>query len=90
MRFQLVVWLITLDWPDEEPLRHDERVELQRRLADAGLDTNGVDGILGTATLRAVRTFQLRNGLRADGHPGAELLRFMRTSSRDTGASERC
>jgi membrane-bound lytic murein transglycosylase B len=77
-------------WPHEEPLSHDERVELQQRLADAGLDTNGIDGILGTATLRAVRTFQLRNGLRADGHPGAELLRFMRTNSRDTGASERC
>ena len=46
-------------WPaDERALARAEREELQRRLAARGLDTGGVDGILGNLTRAAVRSYQ--------------------------------
>ncbi|WP_372893348.1 lytic murein transglycosylase [Rhodosalinus sp.] len=47
---------------------------LQRKLADAGHDVGGIDGILGAKTRAAVRAAQARLGLTPDGWPTPALL----------------
>ena len=49
-------------WPDVVPLTRQERIELQQLLVARGYDTGGVDGILGRASRKAIRAFQLRRG----------------------------
>lgn len=69
-------------WPtDDPPLGRAEREELQRRLTALGLDAGGVDGIIGAQTRRAVRAWQRRQGLAADGYAGFDLLRRVREAS---------
>jgi membrane-bound lytic murein transglycosylase B len=66
-------------WPrGERLLSRDERMEFQRRLAAAGFDPGGVDGVLGRQTRAATRAFQKNRGLIADGYPDAELLAALR------------
>lgn len=66
-------------WPrDQRPLTRDEREELQRLLTAKGFDTQGVDGILGANTRDALRSYQRRKGLPADGHPTPEILTALR------------
>lgn len=71
-------------WPDEIALTRQERIELQQLLNNFGLDTNGLDGIFGPGTQQATQAFQRQHGLIADGHPTAELLRFVRNQTRAT------
>ncbi len=47
---------------------------MQRALAAAGHDPGASDGILGPATRRALRAFQMDSGLVADGYPGPDTL----------------
>jgi membrane-bound lytic murein transglycosylase B len=62
-------------WPREErQLGRSERIELQRLLAQNGLEPGAADGIIGANTRKAVRAFQLQLGWPADGHPTQELL----------------
>ena len=65
-------------WPDIPPLSRHERIELQQLLVDQGYDTGGVDGILGRASRQAIRSYQLRHGLRADGFHSLEVLDHLR------------
>jgi membrane-bound lytic murein transglycosylase B len=66
-------------WPrGERLLSRDERMDFQRRLAAAGFDPGGVDGVLGRQTRAATRAFQKNRGLIADGYPDAELLAALR------------
>ncbi len=68
-------------WPrGERLLSRDERMDFQRRLAAAGFDPGGVDGVLGRQTRAATRAFQKSRGLLADGYPDAELLTALRQS----------
>jgi membrane-bound lytic murein transglycosylase B len=70
-------------WPADEPmLDKDQRVELQRRLAALGLYAGEADGRLGSLTRDAVRNFQLRRGLVADGYANLAVLRELRLASR--------
>ena len=64
--------------PGERGLTRAERVELQRRLTDAGFGTGGADGKIGPATRRAIRGYQARAGLPQDGHAGVALLQRLR------------
>ena len=67
-------------WPPGDlPLSRDQRVEMQEILQSLGFDVGGVDGILGTKTRDAVRTFQKARGMPADGHPSHTLLNRMRS-----------
>ena len=50
--------------------RGDEVKALQRALRRLGLSPGEVDGIYGSRTLRAVKRFQRRHGLAADGVVG--------------------
>ncbi|ROS00965.1 membrane-bound lytic murein transglycosylase B [Sinobacterium caligoides] len=42
---------------------------LQRKLTTKGFDTNGIDGVMGPGTRKAVRNYQASVGLIADGFP---------------------
>ncbi len=56
-----------------------ELQELQRRLTALGFDTGGTDGRVGSATMRAVRAFQKKAGLKpADGYAGLKVLTRLR------------
>lgn len=66
-------------WPeDDRPLGRTEREELQRLLTAKGYDTNGVDGIIGGNTRKALRAWQLARGIPADGYPTVSLLAQLR------------
>jgi membrane-bound lytic murein transglycosylase B len=69
-------------WPaNDRGLSRADREELQRRLSSLGLDTGGVDGILGSGTRTAIRTYQKSKTLPEDGHPSASLLERLRADS---------
>ena len=51
--------------------------ELQRRLKDWGYYNGAVDGIYGKGTVEAVKAFQKKNGLTADGVAGIETYRAL-------------
>ena len=48
--------------------------QIQTKLRDWGYYTGSVDGVYGSATEKAVRYFQSRNGLTADGKAGPKTL----------------
>lgn len=68
-------------WPTGEPvLGKDEREELQKRLLALGLYQGETDGKLGSKTRDAVRQFQLKRGLTADGYANPALLKELRAA----------
>jgi len=70
---------IIAPWPrDLHPLTLDDRIDLQRRLTQAGFDTGGADGRIGPRTQSAVRAFQTSVGLVADGFASSEILHRLR------------
>ncbi|PRY24177.1 membrane-bound lytic murein transglycosylase B [Aliiruegeria haliotis] len=70
---------LTTAWPrHERPLSLNDRRELQQRLSAAGFDTGGVDGLTGPNTRSAIRNYQRREGLPADGFASAALLDRLR------------
>jgi hypothetical protein len=63
----------------ERPLSLDEIREVQRRLTQSGFDTGGTDGRVGGDTMRAVRAFQRKAGIKpADGYAGLKVLKRLR------------
>jgi lytic murein transglycosylase len=66
-------------WPrHERVLTRDERAELQQLLAQRGFDIGTPDGNLGPKTRAAIRDFQARSGLIADGFPSTTVLARLR------------
>jgi membrane-bound lytic murein transglycosylase B len=71
--------LIIRDWPkDEVPLKRSERMELQNLLSQNNFAVGNADGIIGTATRKAIRAAQLSFGWPADGYPTLQLLETLR------------
>lgn len=71
---------VLADWPRDDPqLGRSERIELQERLAAHGYEPGSADGIIGANTRKAVRAYQQRLGLPADGYPDHSLLNRLRT-----------
>jgi lytic murein transglycosylase len=67
------------DWPtNERMLGKEERVEVQKRLAALGFYQGETDGKHGSRTRSAVREFQLKRGLTADGYANLALLEQLR------------
>jgi lytic murein transglycosylase len=65
----------------ERRLKLAELQEIQQRLTALGYDTQGVDGRVGSDTMKAVRAFQQKVGLSpADGYPGLKVLARLRQS----------
>lgn len=74
---------LAVAWPVAmRALDRAERQELQQLLAKQGLQPGEVDGLIGGQTKAAVRAFQIRHGLPADGHPDADLLERLRRAAR--------
>jgi membrane-bound lytic murein transglycosylase B len=67
------------DWPRPSgSLNVEEKLELQQRLQKIGLYIGEVDGHLGPATEKAIRSYQKYAGLAVDGLPSQNLLRTLR------------
>lgn len=59
-------------------LSREELREVQMRLTNMGLDTRGIDGLMGPNTASAIRAFQKSQGAFADGFPGICVLDRLR------------
>ena len=67
-------------WPvNERPLTAQELVELQQHLAKAGYYEGAIDGKIGPASRAAIRAYQSRAGMVADGFAGLQLLETLRS-----------
>jgi membrane-bound lytic murein transglycosylase B len=67
-------------WPtDEIHLSLEQRTEFQRLLIAHGLMTGEPDGVIGPATLEAVKTYQRSKGLWVDGFPSLTLLKALQS-----------
>ena len=55
--------------------------ELQTRLKELGYYTRTIDGVYGSGTYKAIKTFQERNGLTVDGVAGTATLKLLNSSS---------
>lgn len=66
-------------WPTDDPgLGRDERRQLQTLLLARGHDIGSADGMIGTATRRAIQSEQQRLGwTNADGRAGQRILRTL-------------
>lgn len=63
----------------ERTLTLPELQEIQRRLTALGFDTGGADGRVGQDTMRAVRAFQRKAGIKPDdGYAGLKVLARLR------------
>jgi lytic murein transglycosylase len=65
----------------ERALTLAEVQEMQVRLTRAGFDTGGTDGRVGNDTMQAVRDYQTKVGLPADGYGGLNVLARLRQGS---------
>lgn len=65
----------------DRPLSRKEIEEIQSRLSALGFSTGTPDGVPGPRTRKAIRAYQRRAGMPADGYPSAELLRRLRQAS---------
>lgn len=71
------------NWPkNDRMLNRNERIELQTRLNQLGFDSGNPDGIIGVNSRQAVRSFQQKYSLPADGYPNAALLESLRKVSK--------
>ena len=50
---------------------------IQNKLIALGFDVGKADGYVGSKTKRAVKAYQLKYGLKADGHVGSELYEHL-------------
>jgi membrane-bound lytic murein transglycosylase B len=69
-------------WSDQErALAREERRELQQHLARRGFYNGKIDGKIGPKSRMAIRAFQSRSGMVADGFAGSSLLSRLRQGS---------
>ncbi|WP_455482203.1 lytic murein transglycosylase [Bartonella sp. B35(2025)] len=67
------------DWKRPfQPLTFKERKELQSRLATLGYYKGKIDGKIGTASKKAIKSFQLHHNLEENGYPSYEVLFLLR------------
>ena len=59
----------------------EDVVRVQNRLKELGYYTKSVDGVYGLGSMAAVKAFQQRNGLQADGLAGRETFRVLFSNS---------
>lgn len=67
--------------------RGNEVRQIQKKLKELGYYKGSVDGIYGTGTQKAVRSFQKNCGITADGIAGPKTLRYLGLSSSSSGSS---
>ena len=54
---------------------------MQSRLQRLGLYSDDIDGLLGPRTRNAIRDFQVRAGVVADGYPSPDTMTRLRAAS---------
>ncbi len=62
----------------------EEVIQIQTKLKNGGYYTGAIDGIYGTGTFQAVKKFQQKNGITADGVAGSKTLAALGISSGKT------
>ncbi len=62
-------------WPDLQPLNRLQMTQLQTCLTEKGFDAGKADGLIGPDTIAAIRSYQRKAGLPADGYPGMTLFK---------------
>ncbi|MBQ3136366.1 MAG: spore cortex-lytic enzyme [Clostridia bacterium] len=67
--------------------RGNEVRQIQKKLKELGYYKGSVDGIYGTGTQKAVRSFQKNCGITADGIAGPKTLKYMGLSSSGSGST---
>lgn len=67
--------------------RGNEVRQIQKKLRELGYYKGSVDGIYGTATQKAVKSFQKNCGITADGIAGPKTLKYLGLSSASSGSS---
>ena len=67
--------------------RGEEVRTIQTKLKRWGYYSDGIDGIYGTKTMNAVKYFQRKNGLTADGIAGTQTLKAMGIYSSSSSSS---
>ncbi len=67
--------------------RGDEVKQIQTKLKNWGYYSGSVDGIYGSGTLSAVKSFQRKNGLTVDGIAGTKTLQAMGIFSSSSSSS---
>ncbi len=72
---------VSRPWPNEEPISRDQAFGLQRGLAALGYDPNGIDGVIGSGTRRALRQYQAARGLIADGYVTTAVIARVRAEA---------
>lgn len=75
-----LVWRGPLLTPQvkETPLSRGQTLKIQARLNAMGYDVGKPDGIAGSRTRKAIKSFQKEKGIPADGHPNMELLNLLK------------
>ena len=68
-------------WPTgDKPLSTQQAMDLQRNLQRMGFDVGKIDGKFGDQATSAIRAYQKRAGIVADGYPSHALLQQMRAA----------
>ena len=67
--------------------RGNEVRQIQKKLRELGYYKGSVDGMYGTGTQKAVKSFQKNCGLTADGIAGPKTLKYLGLSSSSAGSS---
>ncbi len=70
--------LVTPPPVDDKPMSRAQSMELQSLLTARGFDTGGADGVVGPKTRRAIRAYQISEGLPPDSYPSLNLLERIR------------
>ncbi len=66
-------------WPRKFlPLNEQETMEVQRRLAKAGLYDGEIDGKVGSGSRHAIKIMQEKVGMKPDGYPSKKFLKRIR------------
>ncbi|TXL72830.1 lytic murein transglycosylase [Vineibacter terrae] len=66
---------------DDQPLARETVIDMQGRLQRLGLYGDEIDGLLGPRTRAAIRDFQIRARVVADGYPTADTVARLRAAA---------
>lgn len=68
-------------WPDDKPLTLGDRMDAQKALLALGFDPGGQDGVIGSGTRKAARSWQTSRGLPADGYLSFALIQRLKAEA---------
>ena len=74
-------------WPVEAPLSGDDRTGAQASLKALGYDPGAVDGRIGAQTRQALKAWQAKSGLIADGHLTPDLAHRLEQQAAALGSA---